>query len=106
MTAQSIVTFVGPATVNPSVATTVFAALGANPHQADQLGFFASPYFSQPLTLLAVPTGPSPIKLNSPRQYIYEEQTQLEKFDQQSESPDSDASIFAQLSEDTAVIFT
>lgn len=78
LAAQSVVTFVGPAGVSP-VATTVFAALGANP-QADQLGFLAQQYFSQPFVLLSV----APSKVGKRFQ---DEQTRFEKLE--SDSPDS-----------------
>lgn len=97
--AQSVVTFVGPAGVNP-VATTVLAALGANPQQADQLGFLAQQYFSQPFALLSV----APAKVSKRFQ---DEWTRFEKPELESESPDSvdpssDASL-TQLSDEITV---
>lgn len=91
---QSIVTFVGQA-VNP-VATSVFAALGAN-QQPDQLGFFAQHYFPQPLALLTVT--PNLNKLGSPKRF-QEEDTK------ETDTPISvDPSLDAQLSEETVGCF-
>jgi hypothetical protein len=60
---------------------------------ADQFGFITSPYFSQGITLVAVPTAPNPQKFQSPRQVQ----------EQQSESPDSNAPSSDALSEEITV---